>query len=80
MFSSCSDKDPSIGWYTGDIWFYDNYIIPLAKKLESCGMFGVSSDEYLSYYALGNRKEWEEKGEIIVAEMVKKYATPSESP
>lgn len=27
----------------------DFYIIPLAKKLKDCGVFGVSSDEYLNY-------------------------------
>jgi len=31
----------------GEIGFYDFYIIPLAKKLDQCGVFGVSSDEYL---------------------------------
>ena len=44
-----SEKDPSEGWYNGEIWFYDNYIIPLAKKLKDCGVFGVASDEYLNY-------------------------------
>ena len=37
-------KDPSAGWYQGEIGFFDNYIIPLAKKLKDCGVFGVSSD------------------------------------
>jgi hypothetical protein len=32
--------------------------------------FGVSSDEYLSY-ALQNQKEWEERGEEVVAEVIK---------
>lgn len=59
------DKDPSEGWYQGEIGFFDFYIIPLAKKLETCGVFGVSSDEYLSY-AQHNRDEWAEKGEAIV--------------
>lgn len=27
--------------------FKDFYIIPLARKLATCGVFGVSSDEYL---------------------------------
>lgn len=66
------DKDPSEGWYKGEIWFFDNYVIPLAKKLKECGVFGVSSDEYLDY-ATANRNEWEEKGEGIVAEMLLKY-------
>ncbi len=49
-------NDPSLGWYNGELWFFDNYIIPLAKKLEECGVFGVASDECLNY-ALENRKE-----------------------
>jgi hypothetical protein len=43
------DKDPSAGWYKGELGFFDNYIIPLAKKLKECGVFGVSSAEYLDY-------------------------------
>lgn len=54
------DRDPSDGWYKGELWFYDNYIIPLANKLKECGVFGVASDEFLNY-ALQNRKEWEER-------------------
>jgi hypothetical protein len=61
-------KDLCEFWYRGEIGFFDYYIIPLAKKLKDCGMFGVSSDEYLQY-AEKNRKEWEEKGEQIVNEM-----------
>jgi class 3 adenylate cyclase len=66
------EQDPSVGWYKGEIWFFDSYIIPLAKKLETCGVFGVSSDEYLSY-ALENRREWELKGEELVKGMVENY-------
>ena len=52
------ETDPSIGWYKGELGFFDFYIIPLAKKLKDCGVFGVSSDEYLNY-AERNRQEWE---------------------
>ena len=62
------EKDPSIGWYKGELWFFDNYIIPLTRKLKECGVFGVSSAEYL-HYATQNRSEWEEKGSQIVLEM-----------
>jgi hypothetical protein len=65
-----SESDPAETWYKGEIGFFDFYIIPLAKKLKECGVFGVSSDEYLSY-ALQNRSEWEQRGENLVAEMVK---------
>jgi hypothetical protein len=57
--------------------FYDFYILPLAKKLKECGVFGVSSDEYLNY-ALENRREWQLKGEEIVAGYVRKYCHPSQ--
>eukprot|EP00548_Thalassiothrix_antarctica_P008225 CAMPEP_0194153784 /NCGR_PEP_ID=MMETSP0152-20130528/57832_1 /TAXON_ID=1049557 /ORGANISM="Thalassiothrix antarctica, Strain L6-D1" /LENGTH=744 /DNA_ID=CAMNT_0038859347 /DNA_START=223 /DNA_END=2457 /DNA_ORIENTATION=+ len=64
--------DPLKGWYEGEIWFFDNYIIPLARKLRECGVFGVAGDEYLSY-AEENRKEWQRKGKGIVAEMLASY-------
>ena len=70
--SGRSEKDPSLGWYKGEIWFFDNYVIPLAKKLDECKVFGVASDECLNY-ARDNRKEWEAKGEQLVAEMVTKF-------
>jgi hypothetical protein len=63
------DKDPSLGWYEGELWFFDNYIIPLAKKLKECGVFGVSSDEFLNY-ALDNRQEWQHKGKDLVKSWV----------
>ena len=66
-----AEKDPSEGWYQGEIGFFDYYIIPLARKLKDCGVFGVSSEEYLNY-ALNNRKEWEAKGQEIVENMLEK--------
>jgi DNA-directed RNA polymerase specialized sigma54-like protein len=64
-----TDVDPSLNWYEGEIGFFDYYIIPLAKKLKECGVFGVSSDEYLNY-ALQNRNEWKDRGKELVSEMV----------
>jgi hypothetical protein len=63
-------SNPSEFWYQGELGFFDNYIIPLAKKLKECNVFGVSSDEYLGY-ALRNRAEWEERGIDVVTEMIK---------
>mmetsp|Transcript_10343 Transcript_10343/g.22770 ORF Transcript_10343/g.22770 Transcript_10343/m.22770 type:complete len:130 (-) Transcript_10343:177-566(-) len=67
-----SEKDPSSNWYEGEKGFFDFYIIPLAKKLKDCGVFGVSSDEYLQY-AVQNRKEWDLKGQELVAEMLQSF-------
>eukprot|EP00536_Pseudo-nitzschia_multiseries_P000778 jgi/Psemu1/233997/estExt_Genewise1.C_90167 len=67
-----ADKDPTDMWYKGELGFFDFYIIPLAQKLSECGVFGVSSDEYLNY-AINNRSEWEKKGKDVVAGYEKKY-------
>jgi len=64
-----AEKDPAEGWYQGELGFFDFYIIPLARKLKDCGVFGVSSDEYLNY-AIRNRAEWERRGCEVVDEMV----------
>jgi 3'5'-cyclic nucleotide phosphodiesterase len=72
-----TDKDPSVSWFQGEIGFFDNYIIPLAKKLKDCGVFGVASDEYLTY-AVKNRHEWEKKGVDIVEKMVSKMKKMTE--
>jgi 3'5'-cyclic nucleotide phosphodiesterase len=64
-----AEENPANNWYKGELGFFDFYIIPLAKKLKDCGVFGVSSDEYLSY-ALQNRREWEDRGEEMVKEMI----------
>jgi 3'5'-cyclic nucleotide phosphodiesterase len=70
------DKDPSIGWYDGELWFFDNYIIPLAHKLRTCGVFGVSCDELLTY-AVDNRFEWASKGKDIVKHLVETFSKVS---
>ncbi|CAB9498751.1 Receptor-type guanylate cyclase gcy [Seminavis robusta] len=62
-------KSPEEFWYGGELGFFDNYIIPLAKKLKECNVFGVSSDECLNY-AMQNRQEWETKGMEVTASMM----------
>jgi 3'5'-cyclic nucleotide phosphodiesterase len=62
-------NDPALFWYQGELGFFDNYVIPLAKKLKECGVFGVSSDEFLNY-AEQNRSEWAERGQEIVSNLV----------
>jgi len=66
-----ADKNPAEGWYEGEMGFYDFYIIPLAKKLRDCCVFGPTSDENLNY-ATSNRKQWEREGKEIVVKMLVK--------
>lgn len=69
--------DPVGFWYKGELGFFDNYIIPLAKKLKDCQVFGSNSDQCL-VYALKNREEWEHKGEEILQEMIQKMKEEEE--
>ncbi|KAL7556533.1 hypothetical protein ACA910_018275 [Epithemia clementina (nom. ined.)] len=64
-----TEKDPSLSWYEGELGFFYFYIIPLAKKLKKCGVFGVSSNECLNY-ALKNRQKWEDRGKEVVESMI----------
>jgi hypothetical protein len=69
--------DPTETWYQGELDFYDYYIIPLAKKLKECGVFGVSSTEYLQY-AINNRSEWQARGKEIVTGMKSRIVTTTQ--
>jgi hypothetical protein len=60
-----ADKSPLMGWFEGELWFFDNYVIPLAKKLRECEVFGVDCDQLLDY-ATQNRMEWKRKRADIV--------------
>lgn len=64
--------DPRENWYESEIGFFDFYVIPLAKKLETCGVFGVCSLEYLEY-ATANREQWVLEGKACLEEYVKKF-------
>ncbi|KAG7355294.1 adenylate and guanylate cyclase catalytic domain containing protein [Nitzschia inconspicua] len=65
-----ADKDPSVGWYEGELWFFDNYVIPLAEKLKHCEVFGVDCDQLLDF-ATQNRMEWQKKGMEILQKWTK---------
>jgi 3'5'-cyclic nucleotide phosphodiesterase len=70
-----AENDPSESWYKGELLFFDCYVIPLARKLSDCGVFGVASGEYLNY-AVMNRNEWEDKGKDVVRSLIEKLKLP----
>jgi hypothetical protein len=71
-------KDPSIDWYQGEIWFFDNCVIPLAQRIKDCGMFGVQGDDSLRN-AFSNKKEWTVKGADIVTDLIAKIKQKKET-
>jgi hypothetical protein len=66
-----AEKDPSDGWYQGELWFFDNCVIPLACKLGEFGVMGVASYECLNR-ARENRQKWEVEGENLCRAMLEK--------
>ena len=76
--SGRAKNDPTVGWYEGQIGFFDGYIIPLATKLKECGVFGSAGEEYLGN-ALSNREEWIVKGKEISARFEQMIRNNSEA-
>lgn len=68
-------KDPSKGWYEGELKFYDTYIIPLATRLQETKVFG---GECLKN-AKQNRQKWQENGKALVNGMMVKCQDSGDS-
>lgn len=72
-----SEKDPSDGWVTGELIFFDKHIIPLAKRLQESGTFGATADAIV-HNAQNNRKEWERRGKRIFQDLQARVKVSSE--
>jgi len=70
--SGRAEKDPAKSWYSGELAFFDKFVIPLARRLRDCGVFGEDGDEYLRN-ATENRNLWGAQGKKIVRVMVEEY-------
>lgn len=73
-----SKEDPTVNWLEGEMLFFDYYVIPLTRKLQSSGGFGVSGDECVMY-ALENRRLLGAIGKEIFAEMFLHAQTMNET-
>lgn len=60
--------DPADKWFEGELSFFDYVVIPIAKKLEECKVFGEYSHVFLECAEL-NRLEWQCKGQRLVEEV-----------
>lgn len=60
--------DVSKVWFKGQIGFFDSYIMPLAKRLEECGVFGDRGPLFMEN-AKENRTRWLQEGEELCNEM-----------
>lgn len=76
-YQAGESPDPTVDWYEGELRFLDGYVLPLARRLKECDVYGVSSDEYLSH-ALANREEWEQKGRQVTQDMIQRIKSDVE--
>lgn len=67
------EANPSESWYEQELFFFDNYTIPLAKKLQQCKVLGRASEQLLGY-ALGNRKQWSISGAEVIEDFKAKMS------
>lgn len=64
-----SSTDPSNGWVAGEIVFFNKHILPLAQRVQDCGMFGTQLAAYMLQNARANRKQWQVSGKVIFADL-----------
>jgi hypothetical protein len=67
--SGRSENNPTNGWYENQLFFYKIYVLPLAEKMQKCGVFGERGGSFLKN-ALSIRDQWEREGEKITSDMI----------
>jgi class 3 adenylate cyclase len=66
------NNDPYDSWYHRELWFFDHKVIPLASKLQQCGVFGPLGGDEFCIYAQKNREKWANEGEKLSRKMVRR--------
>lgn len=64
-----SEIDPSVDWFENQLGFYKLYIIPLAEKMQKCGVFGKLGCVWTNN-AVSIRDQWIRKGDQITKDMI----------
>lgn len=59
---------PKENWYESQIGFFDHYVIPLAERLDACGVF--FGEQTFAQLAARNKEQWIEVGRECTALMV----------
>ncbi len=72
-----NDRHPAKNWYESQIGFFDGYVIPLAKRLDACGAFGMEEEGegidgvgYFAPLAVRNKELWILRGKECTQSMV----------
>lgn len=68
-----AERNPADSWYRSELCFFDNFVIPLAKRLRDSGVFGRAGSDFLKH-AQDNRNQWADQGKDMVREMVEGFS------
>eukprot|EP00980_Cylindrotheca_fusiformis_P023043 scaffold10069_cov69-Cylindrotheca_fusiformis.AAC.12 len=63
-----AEKDPSESWYQRELWFFDNWVLPLVHSLKRSGVLNIICEQLLEQ-ASHNRLRWENEGQQICEAM-----------
>jgi len=58
------DKDPTENWFAGEVNFLNDYVVPLATRLQASGVLGAYGDACLDE-AQDNLNHWEKSGKSL---------------
>jgi len=65
------ESDPGPEWFRNQIGFYDFYVLPLARRLRKCGVFGEKLGQQFVTNAKAIRRRWLEEGMATSREILK---------
>jgi len=68
-----TQKSADYDWYEHQVFMFDNYVLPLATKLNETGLLGGTGREHLDYVK-ENRVQFVERGEKQVRDLVHRIA------
>eukprot|EP00980_Cylindrotheca_fusiformis_P018898 scaffold6315_cov116-Cylindrotheca_fusiformis.AAC.9 len=64
-----AEKDPSESWYQRELWFFDNWVLPLTHSLKRSGVLNIISEQLLEQ-ANQNKLRWEREGQEVCEAML----------
>lgn len=68
-----SEVNPAVCWYESELNYFENFLLPLLSRLIDTGVFGGSSESYLTR-ALDNSRAWKSGGEVMIQDMVDRFS------
>lgn len=62
--------DPEEGWNKNQVGFLDAYVLPLARKLDDCGVFGDTRGSIFAHIVNQNKERWIREGVEVTEKIV----------